>query len=154
MSDDHKEFNAEKIFLWLFIFTAVEVGYGYVGDALGFGRVLLWGGLGFFAFLKGYLILTYFMHFKYEGWIIKGLIVPTPFLIAYMMTILRPDVGANNRMDFPVGSQLDYSVVTDEHHKPVMDEDGLPERHETFSTVLLDMGKHDASEEENAGGGH
>ena len=109
-----------------------------------------------FAGAKGYLILSYFMHFKYEGWIVKCLVLPTPFLIAYMLTILRPDVGANHLMDFPVGSHLDYSVVTDGDHKVVLDSDGKPTRYDTFQTVVVDMGAndHDPGEDEDAGAGH
>ena len=41
MSDGHdKHFNAEKIFAILFIFTAVEIGWGYFADWRDFGRFL------------------------------------------------------------------------------------------------------------------
>ncbi len=153
MSDDHKQFNAEKIFFALFLFTALEVGWGVLGNKTDMSRIPLWGGLMFFALLKGYLILAYFMHFKFEGWIVKGLIAPTPFLILYMMAILRPDVGDNGKLDFPIGSQLDQSVVTDGHHQPVL-VDGVPQRHETYKTVIVDMGEHDPKDDEDAGGGH
>ena len=156
MSDDHNDFSAEYIFKWLFILTAGEVAYGYAGDWMGMGRLLLWGGLLLFAIAKGYLIMTYFMHFKYEGWIVKCLIAPTPFLIIYMLLILRPDVGNNGKMDFPVGSQFDNSVVRDhETHEIVRDEDGVALHHDTFKTVLVDMGEHDpADDEDDAGAGH
>ena len=153
MSDDHKHFNAEKIFFALFVFTALEVAWGILGNKTDMSRIPLWGGLMLCAVLKGYLIMAYFMHFKFEGWIVKGLIAPTPFLIIYMMLILWPDVGDNDKLDFPIGSQLDQSVVTDEHYQPVL-VDGVPQRHDTYKTVLVDMGEHDAKDEEDAGGGH
>lgn len=112
--DAHHELNAEKVFLWLFIYTAAEVAYGYIGDWMGMGKLLLWGGLGFFAFLKGWLIAVWFMHLKFEGWIVKGLIAPTPFLILVIFFVLRPDVGANEQMDHPIGAKFMPHAVTDE----------------------------------------
>jgi hypothetical protein len=67
----------------------------------------LWGGLLVFAFWKGILIYTYFMHMKFEGWIVKCLIAPTPILIAIVLFALMPDIAFNSRLDYPVGSQLD-----------------------------------------------
>lgn len=108
MSDSgHYEFNANKIFAWLFIFTVAEVAWGYVGDWLGWGRILLWGGLMGFAFFKGLYIAVYFMHLKFEGWIVKGLILPTPFLIAVILLAISPDVSRNKHLVHNVGSMYD-----------------------------------------------
>ncbi len=104
MSDDH-QFNAERIFIQLFILTAVEVAWGYAfADS---GRPLLWGGLIFAAIWKAWLIAQHFMHFKYEGWIIKSLIIPTPFLIAYVMVMISPDISRSDRLVEPIGAVYD-----------------------------------------------
>jgi len=91
-------FNAEKIFVGLLAFTLIEVAWGYVGDSQGWGRGMLWGGLLFWAWWKFYLIAIYFMHLKWERWIIKGLLVPTPFFILYALLMINPDVGGNDRL--------------------------------------------------------
>jgi cytochrome c oxidase subunit IV len=105
--DAHKDFNANKIFLWLFIFTAVEVAWGVLGHKWHVGKPLLWGGLLFFALLKGVLILQYFMHFRFEGWIVKGLIAPTPILIAVILTVLSPDIACNGKLNNNIGTSYD-----------------------------------------------
>ncbi len=67
----------------------------------------LWGGLLTMAFMKGFLIFTYFMHMKFEGWIVKVLIAPTPFLILVVIFALMPDIGANKRMDHHLTDMAD-----------------------------------------------
>lgn len=107
--DAHPGFSANKIFVTLFILTMVEVGWG-----LGFqdaSRWIKWGGLLVFASWKGILIYTYFMHMKFEGWIVKSLMLPTPFLIAIVIFALMPDVSHNDRLIYPVGSQVDKSQL-------------------------------------------
>jgi cytochrome c oxidase subunit IV len=105
--DEHKNFNANKIFLWLFIFTAVEVAWGVLGHKMHVGKPLLWGGLLAFAAFKGVLILQYFMHFRFEGWIVKGLILPTPFLMVVILTVLSPDIACNHKLNHNIGSSYD-----------------------------------------------
>ena len=103
----HPGFSANKIFIILFVLTIAEVGWG-----LGFhdaSRFIKWGGLIVFAFWKGILIYTYFMHMKFEGWIVKALMLPTPFLIAVVVFALMPDVSVNDQLIYPVGSQVDKS---------------------------------------------
>lgn len=106
----HYEFNANKIFLWLIILTAAEVAWGILGHELGWGRLLLWGGLSAFAFFKGLYIAVYFMHLRFEGWIVKGLILPTPFLIAVILFAISPDVSRNDELLHPVGAMYDPST--------------------------------------------
>jgi len=109
MSDsDDKHFSAEKVFLALFVLTALEVAWGLGGHHLGWGRLMLWGGLLFFAFFKGWFIAVYFMHLKFEGWVVKSLILPTPFLVMVIMGYVLPDV-ANHEAPLlhPLGSMLD-----------------------------------------------
>ena len=104
----HATFSANKIFLTLFILTAAEVVWGaYLFKHS--PHLVKWGGLIVFAFWKGILIYTYFMHMKFEGWIVKCLIAPTPILIAVVVFALMPDVSNNEHLVYPVGSQLDKS---------------------------------------------
>jgi caa(3)-type oxidase subunit IV len=107
MSTDHDNhgFNATKIFLILLVLTIVEVGWSIVFKDQ--AHWIKWGGLCVFAIWKGLLIYTYFMHMKFEGWIVKCLIAPTPFLILVAVCALMPDVSFNNHLVHPVGSQLD-----------------------------------------------
>ena len=106
--DESKHFSAERIFVFLFLFTLLEVGWGLAGKHFHWNRVSLWGGLLFFAFLKGWLIAIYFMHLKFEGWVVKSLILPTPFLIMVIFGYVMPDV-ANEEAPLlhPVGSEVD-----------------------------------------------
>ena len=107
MSTGHENFgfSANKIFGILFVLTAIEVGW-----SLAFREQphwIKWGGLLVCAYFKGMLIYMYFMHMKFEGWIVKALIAPTPFLIAVVVFALMPDVAHNKHLLNPVGSQLD-----------------------------------------------
>jgi caa(3)-type oxidase subunit IV len=107
-SNDPMHFNAEKIFGALFLFTMLEVGWGYAGHHFHWNKLMLWGGLLFFAFLKGWLIAVYFMHLKFEGWVVKSLILPTPFLIMVIMGYVMPDVAdEGSHLVHPVGAMLD-----------------------------------------------
>ena len=104
MSDhEHPGFDATKIFIALLILTLVEVGWSFLPA----GKVIIWGGLLTMAFMKGFLIFTYFMHMKFEGWIVKVLIAPTPFLILVVIFALMPDIGANRRMDHNLTDMAD-----------------------------------------------
>jgi len=104
MSEQH-HFNANKIFVTLIILTALEVAWGTLipYDA----KFFLWGGLLAFAFWKGLLIFMYFMHMKFEGWIVKCLIAPTPFLMCVVVFAIMPDVAMNGQLDHELGDQLD-----------------------------------------------
>ena len=106
MSEQKGHFNAEKVFLGLIIFTALEVGWGMMGTD--WNKAMLWGGLGLCAFIKGWLIAVYFMHLKFEGWVVKSLILPTPFLIMVIMGYVVNDVSDHEApIDHPLGSMLD-----------------------------------------------
>lgn len=139
MSEAHPSFSSTKIFLTLFVLTAVEVGWSIVFRD--FGPFIKWGGLLVFAFWKGILIYSYFMHMKFEGWIVKGLLAPTPFLIAIVLCAVMPDVSFNDRLDWDVGAQLDKTGREPGH-------------------VVRDMGLYDgahgghAEEPEEDAGGH
>lgn len=101
-------FNAFRVFIGLFVFTVLEVGWGLAGKHFGWNKPMLWGGLLFFAFLKGWLIAVYFMHLKFEGWVVKSLILPTPFLVMVIFGYVMPDVAdKETRLIHPVGSEVD-----------------------------------------------
>lgn len=102
---DHEHFNANKIFFTLFILTAIEVAWGVLIPYE--SKVLLWGGLLIMAFWKGLLIFMYFMHMKFEGWIVKCLIAPTPILICVVVFAIIPDVARNGQLNYDVADQLD-----------------------------------------------
>jgi caa(3)-type oxidase subunit IV len=105
MSDHaHAEFDANKIFVALIILTAVEVAWGLFMPG---PEWFVWGGLIGMALWKGFLIFSYFMHFKFEGWIVKGLILPTPFLMMVVVFAIMPDVAMNSRMDYELTEMLD-----------------------------------------------
>ena len=112
-------FSENGILVKLLIFTVLEVGWGLAGKHFGWNRLSLWGGLLFFAFLKGWLIAVYFMHLKFEGWVVKSLILPTPFLVMVIYGYVMPDVANDEtRLAHPVGSELDPKtgrVVEDMH---------------------------------------
>lgn len=102
---EHPSFNANKIMITLMVLTAIEVAWGSLVPYD--WKFALWGGLLAFAMWKGILIFMYFMHMKFEGWICKALIAPTPFLIAVVFFALLPDIALNNRLIHEVGDQLD-----------------------------------------------
>ena len=108
MAGNHFTFSANKIFIWLFIFTALEVAWAEVGKPLEMGKFFLWGGLIACALVKAFLIASYFMHLKFEGWVIKSLILPTPFLIMVVMGYVMSDVANKDApVDHPIGSMAD-----------------------------------------------
>lgn len=108
MSAD-KHFNADRVFVLLFALTLIEVVWGYAfGRWIQAGKLVLWGGLLFFAFYKGWLIAVYFMHLKFEGWVVKSLLLPTPFLIMVIFGYVMPDVAnKEGNLIYPVGSAYD-----------------------------------------------
>ncbi|MCP3917848.1 MAG: cytochrome C oxidase subunit IV family protein [bacterium] len=105
MSDNDHGFDATKIFYALFILTAVEVAWGYMIPY--HIKWALWGGLLIMAFMKGFLIFMYFMHMKFEGWIVKCLIAPTIPLMLVVFFSLVPDIASNDRMNHDIADQLD-----------------------------------------------
>jgi len=113
MSDDHS-FSANKIFGYLFLYTALEVAWGTAFDM---PRWAIWSGLLFFAFLKGYLIFTWFMHMKFEQPIVKFMIVPTIPLVAIFLFANMPDTSFNDDMLYPIGHQLEVNLDEDGIHR-------------------------------------
>lgn len=118
MSAD-KHFNCDRVFVLLFLLTLLEVLWGYAfGRWFPAGKLVLWGGLLFFAFYKGWLIAVYFMHLKFEGWVVKSLLLPTPFLIMVIFGYVMPDVAnKEGNLIYPVGMAYDpdHGTVIDLH---------------------------------------
>lgn len=131
MSQD-KHFDANRVFYFLFALTILEVLWGYLfGVWFPAGRLVLWGGLLFFAFYKGWLIAVYFMHLKFEGWVVKSLILPTPFLVMVIFGYVLPDIGPpeEDRMEHGIGAQYDSKAghvreIMVDVHPPKADGEG------------------------------
>ena len=125
--DDHG-FNSTKIFFALFALTAIEVLISFI-QVRWFDhpmpKYLYWAVLGVFAFWKGILIYSYFMHMKFEGWIIKCLIAPTPLLILIAVFALMPDVGYNTKLVNPIG----FMVQDDTGKAEQMNDEEYPRDH-------------------------
>ncbi len=109
MSDEHPpQFSVKKLWILLLALTAAEVAYGEIGNRTFYeNKLLLWGGLLSFAYVKGYYIFQYFMHMKYEGAIVKGNVWFTLPLVVYFMIMLWPDTAANDKLNYGIGRQLD-----------------------------------------------
>lgn len=122
----HKgHFSAERIFIGLFILTALEVGWSQLHFL---STIPMRLGLVVFAFWKGYLIFTYFMHMKFEGWVVKGLIAPTIPLVAIVVFATMPDVALNEKLKYPVGYQrLADGEIVDQ--KEAADFRGVGQKH-------------------------
>lgn len=119
MSGD-KHFNCDKIFVLLFLATALEVTWGYVfGPIMHSPKWVLWGGLLLFAAYKGILIAIYFMHLKFEGWGIWALLLPTPFLMCVLFGYVLPDIAngdSTNNLVHPIGAMVDAETGVVQDH--------------------------------------
>ena len=108
MSEHPPQFSVKKLWILLLVLTAAEVIYGEIGNRYFYEqKLLLWGGLLTFAFIKGYYIFQYFMHMKYEGAIVKGNVWFTIPLVVYMMIMIWPDTASNDKLNYEVTNQLD-----------------------------------------------
>jgi len=97
-------YSIGKIFAVLFALTALEVAWGMWFRE---PRWFLWSGLLICALVKGGLIFCYFMHMRFERWLIWSLILPTPLLVIVIFGYVTPDVSFNARRDYPNGSMMD-----------------------------------------------
>jgi caa(3)-type oxidase subunit IV len=103
MSDSH-EMNSKKVLILLAILTAVEVAWAVVPLGLPVWAMRL--GLVVMALWKGYLIFMFFMHMKFEGWIVKGLMLPTVPLMLIVVFANMPDTSFNDHLVYPIGSMV------------------------------------------------
>jgi len=98
---DTNEISSTKVLILLAILTAVEVAWAVVMPipvwAIRLGLVVL-------ALWKGYLIFMFFMHMKFEGWIVKGLMLPTVPLMLIVVFANMPDTSYNDKLVYPIGS--------------------------------------------------
>ena len=80
--------NYLMVLVWLTIVTAIEVGAVF----LHMPRSVFIGFLLITAFIKALLVALYFMHLKFEGWLMWAVII-TPLVIAPIyLLILFPDI--------------------------------------------------------------
>ena len=100
-------YNVLKIFIALFVLTAIEVAWA-MPDFIRENRALLWGGLLLCAGLKAALIFMYFMHMRFERWLIWSLIVPTPLLVFVFFGYVTKDVARNDYRDYPNGMMINH----------------------------------------------
>jgi cytochrome c oxidase subunit IV len=108
MSEHPPQFSVKKLWIILLALTAAEVAYGEIGNRNFYEqKLLLWGGLLTFAYIKGYYIFQYFMHMKYEGAIVKGNVWFTVPLVVYLMIMIWPDTAANDKLNYEIAHQLD-----------------------------------------------
>lgn len=84
----HPKVNAIKIFIWLVVLTAIEIGLVY----LNLPKALLATALILSAMMKAALVAVYFMHLKFEGKIIWGVLAGTCALAAIFTLGLFPDI--------------------------------------------------------------
>jgi len=100
-------YNVTKIFIALFVLTAIEVAWA-MPHFIRESRALLWSGLILCAMIKGSLIFMYFMHMKYERWLVWALVLPTPLLVMVIFGYVTPDLSFNQRRDYPNGMMLNH----------------------------------------------
>ena len=98
-------YSVTKIFIALFVLTAIEIAWA-MPHFIRESRPLLWSGLLLCALIKGSLIFMYFMHMKYERWLVWSLVLPTPLLVLVIFGYVTPDVSFNERRDYPNGMML------------------------------------------------
>ena len=93
-----------RIFYALLVLTVLEYLYA---KAMAGGYASLILGLLALAFVKAALVGLYFMHVKFEGKWVYGVIVPASILATIMILALMPDIGMQ-----PVGSPEDEEAAT------------------------------------------
>ena len=79
-----------RVFLALAVFTTIEYFYARVFKD-SFTTLVL--GLMFWAVIKASLVGWYFMHLKYEGNWVYGMLVPAAILASIFVFLLIPDIA-------------------------------------------------------------
>lgn len=111
MAKDELGYSIGKIFITLFVLTAIEVAWGmFFRDP----RWLLWSGLLVCALIKSLLIFMYFMHMKFERLLVWSLILPTPLLVLVFFGYITKDASYNDNRDYANGMMMNSTgkVVT------------------------------------------
>jgi cytochrome c oxidase subunit IV len=88
----HVESHAPYIKVWaaLAVFTAIEYFWAHIfKDSFG----ILLGGLLFWAIIKASMVGWYFMHLKFEGRWVYGMLVPAAILAMVFIFALYPDMA-------------------------------------------------------------
>ena len=98
-------YNVLKIFIALFVLTAIEVAWA-MPHFIREHRVMLWGGLLLCAALKAGLIFMYFMHMRFERMIVWSMILPLPLLVLVIFGYVTPDLAFNSRRDYQNGMMM------------------------------------------------
>ena len=87
--DDHAPAPYYKVLAWLTFFTIAEIVWAMPN--VGIGRLMLVGGLAIMAATKVIMVLLYYMHLKYEGKLLWGVILFPCLLVVIMIVGLLPD---------------------------------------------------------------
>lgn len=103
MAKDGLGYSIGKIFIALFLLTALEVAWGMFFRE---PRWFLWSGLLICALIKALLIFMYFMHMKFERWLVWSLILPTPLLMVVFFGYITKDVSYSEVRDYPNGMMM------------------------------------------------
>ena len=90
--ETHTESHAPYIKVWigLLIFTLIEYFYAHIYKDT-FATLVL--GLMFWAVIKASMVGWYFMHLKFEGNWVYGMLIPAGILACILTTALIPDVA-------------------------------------------------------------
>jgi cytochrome c oxidase subunit IV len=103
MAKDGLGYSIWKIFIALFVLTIIEVAWGIWFRE---PRWFLWSGLMICATIKGLLIFMYFMHMKFERWLVWALVLPTPLLMLAFFGYITKDLAFNEVRDYPNGMMM------------------------------------------------
>ena len=87
MSADHEHPPYYKVLAWLTFLTIAEI----IWAVAGFPRGMLIGGLAVMAAIKAFMVALYYMHLKYEGKVLWGVILFPCLLVLIMICGFLPD---------------------------------------------------------------
>ena len=89
MSADHAPAPYYKVLVWLTFLTATEIIWAM--PSVGIPRGMMISGLAIMAAIKAFLVALYYMHLKYEGKVLWGVIVFPCLLVIVMISGFLPD---------------------------------------------------------------
>jgi len=93
MSEEHAH-PYYKVFAWLAVLTVAEIAWAWFFFEQAPQRLVGVLGLSAMAFVKAALVGLYYMHLKYEGRLIWGVILFPLLLVVVMVVGLLPDAMA------------------------------------------------------------